>query len=138
MREERRQHRMIRAVSALLCLAMAAAASGARAQTVDDGSGAALGPADTRAVLDLIGRHLNSPDTKVTVLRRSGGSIICGSVNVKNRDGLYTGERGFVVDLPRSFFGRVPDGPELMTFRPGEAYQAMERIRQLYFARCLD
>ncbi len=129
---------MVRAVSALLCLAMATGSSGARAQIVDDGSGAALGPADTRTVLDLIERHLKSPDAKVTVLRRSAGPIICGSVNVKNREGLYTGERGFVVDLATSFFGRVPDGPELMTFRPGEAYQAMERIRQLYFDRCLD
>lgn len=110
----------------------------AHAQKVDDGSDAAIGPADTGKVLDLIGRNLkDSSDAKVTELRRSGSSWICGSVNVKNRDGLYSGERGFVVDLSDASFGRVPDGPELLS--PHAAgFEEMERIRQLYFKMCLD
>ncbi len=109
----------------------------ALAQTVEDGSDAAIGPADTQRVLALIRQDLHSPDAKVTVLRRSGASHVCGSVNVKNRDGLYTGERGFLVDLAAGTFGRVPDGPELLDPRsPGFAEK--EAIRQNYFRLCLD
>ncbi len=50
----------------------------ARAQTVEDGSGARIGPAETRAVLDLVGRSLNSPEARVTELRRAEGGVICG------------------------------------------------------------
>ncbi len=110
----------------------------ARAQTVADGSGAGIGPADTRAVLDLVGRNLNSPEARVTELRRAAGGVICGSVDVKNRQGLYSGPRGFVVDLARDAFGRVPDGPELLSPARGEDREAMERVRQLYFRLCLD
>ncbi|WP_162559892.1 hypothetical protein [Methylobacterium radiodurans] len=106
--------------------------------SVEDGSDAGLRTEDARMVLDLIGRHLNSPDAKVSALRRSEGRTICGSVDVKNRDGLYTGPRGFVVDLANDTFDRVPDGPELLSARPRATYERLERQRQLYFRLCLD
>ncbi|MGU3539815.1 hypothetical protein [Methylobacterium sp. A54F] len=129
---------MARTASILYLFALTIGLSDARAQSVDDGSDRIIGQAATRTVIALIARHLNSPDAKITALRRSTGSFVCGSVNVKNRDDLYSGERGFVIDLSDASFGRVPDGPELLTFRPGEAYQEMERVRQLYFKICLD
>ncbi|MEE7476357.1 hypothetical protein [Methylobacterium hispanicum] len=110
----------------------------ARGQIVEDGSGARIGPADTRAVLDLVGRNLNSPEARVTELRRAEGGAICGSVDVRNRQGLYGGPRGFVADLAGASFGRVPDGPELLSPARGEDREAMERVRQLYFRLCLD
>lgn len=110
---------------------------GAHAQVVEDGSDAAIGKANAAKVLDLVGQRFKDSDPKVTSLRRAEGSWICGSVNVKNRDGLYSGERGFVVDLSNAFFGRVPDGPELLNPR-AEGFEAMERIRQLYFQMCMD
>lgn len=107
------------------------------AQAVEDGSDAVIGRAETAIVLDLIRRHLDRPEAKVTALRRSEGSWICGSVNVKNREGIYSGERGFVVDLSVKSFARVPDGPELLNPRvPG--FAEMEQARQLYFKLCLD
>ena len=100
-------------------------------------SDAVIGRAETAIVLDLIRRHLDRPEAKVTALRRSEGSWICGSVNVKNREGIYSGERGFVVDLSVKSFARVPDGPELLNPRvPG--FAEMEQARQLYFKLCLD
>lgn len=107
------------------------------AVTVEDGTDKAIGAESTRTVLALIEQHLKSPDAKVTVLRRSGPSLICGSVNVKNKEGLYTGERGFVVDLSDNSFGRVPDGPELLSSRSA-GFDTKERIRQIYFENCLD
>lgn len=111
--------------------------SAGHAQTIEDGSDAVIGKDDARIVLDLIKRHLNRPEAKVTALRRSAGSWICGSVNVKNREGIYSGERGFVVDLSARSFARVPDGPELLD--PHAAgFDEMERARRLYFRLCLD
>ena len=105
-------------------------------QTVEDGSQALIGPGDTKVVLNLIRRELESTDAKVTDLRRSGPIHICGSVNVKNREGLYTGERGFVVDLQNVKFGRVPDGPELLNPRVA-GFTLKEAIRREYFRLCL-
>ncbi len=131
---EGRPGRLLRCGPPILALVLAVPAL---AQTVEDGSDAAIGPADTKRVLALVRQDLNSPDAKVTTLRRSGASHVCGSVNVKNRDGLYTGERGFLVDLAAGTFGRVPDGPELLNPRsPGFAEK--EAIRQNYFRLCLD
>lgn len=121
----------------LLALAWVTAPGAAGAQIVEDGSDAVLGKDDTRIVLDLIAQRFRALDPKVSALRRADGPWVCGSVNVKNRDDLYTGERGFVVDLSSAFFGRVPDGPELLSPKAA-GFEAMERIRQLYFARCLD
>ena len=129
----------VRVAAALLALSLSLAVPReARGQTVEDGSAAALGPEDTRTVLDLVGRHLKRPEAKITVLRRGGDTVICGSVNVKNRDGLYIGERGFVADLASGYVGRVPEGPELLGSSRAEGYAAMDRARQLYFERCLE
>lgn len=127
---------------AVICLVAAAGAfliaSGeAHAVTVEDGTDKAIGAESTRTVIALIEQHLKNPDAKITVLRRSGTSLICGSVNVKNKEGLYTGERGFVVDLSDNSFGRVPDGPELLSSRSA-GFDDKERIRQIYFEKCLD
>ena len=124
--------------ASLCALALAAVPATLSAQTVEDGSEAAIGPEATRAVLALIARHLDSPDAKVSVLRKAEGGLICGSVDVKNKMGLYSGARGFVADLSDSAFGRVPDGPELLSAGRGPEHQALERIRQLYFKACLD
>ncbi|MCJ2035649.1 hypothetical protein [Methylobacterium sp. J-068] len=121
-----------------LAIALTLALSvGARAQVVEDGSDAAIGKPAAARVLDLIGQRFKPLDPKVTALRKAEGTWICGAVNVKNRDGLYIGERGFVVDLATDFLGRVPEGPELLNPRaPG--FQELEHIRQLYFTMCLD
>jgi hypothetical protein len=126
--------------AAILALSVAMVFGGpnsAWSQKVEDGSDAAIGPAAARTVLDLIKQRFESLDPKVSVLRKAKGSWICGSVNVKNRDGLYSGERGFVVDLSNGFFGRVPDGPEMLSSR-SEGFEERERIRQIYFDLCLD
>ncbi len=125
-------------IVALAAALLLTSVSALRAQKVEDGSEAALGPADTRVVLDLIGRNLErASDAKVTSLRRSGGDMVCGSVDEKNLDGQYAGERGFVVDLSRKSFGRVPDGPELLSPRSA-GFREKEAIRQSYFDRCLE
>ena len=124
-------------IALAVALSISAAPLAARAQTVEDGSDVAIGKAAAGTVLDLIGQRFKDLEPKVTALRRADGSWICGSVNVKNKDGRYAGERGFVVDLSNAFFGRVPDGPELLNPRaPG--FQAMEQVRQLYFQMCMD
>lgn len=122
---------------ALVALFISGGSPDAWAQKVEDGSDAVVGKAAAGMVLDMVGQRFKDLDPKVTSLRRAEGSWICGSVNVKNRDGLYIGERGFVVDLSNAFFGRVPEGPELLNPR-AEGFQAMERIRQVYFEMCLD
>ena len=127
-----------KSIIAVMALAVAAIPLPAQAQFVDDGSGAELGKANIDIILRLIHDQVkNAEGAKVTVLRRSKGSLVCGSVNVKNVDGFYLGERGFVVDLAIPSFGRLPEGPELMNPNaPG--FAEMERIRALYFAMCLD
>lgn len=124
------------ALGVILLLVMASTPA-AHAQVVEDGSDVAIGKAAAAAVLALVGQRFGALDPKVTALRRAEGAWVCGSVNVKNQDGLYLGERGFVVDLSDDFFGRVPDGPELLSPRAA-GFAAMERIRQLYFRLCLD
>ena len=133
MRADLRSYRLLLVVMPALLLCDVAAFG----QTVEDGSNAAIGPADTTTVLDLIRLEPDSPDAKVSNLRRGGPDHVCGSVNVKNRDGLYTGERGFVVDLRARHFGRVPDGPELLNPRAAR-FTEKEAIRQTYFRLCLD
>lgn len=123
--------------AAVFPIGLLLAPGGAAAVTVEDGTDKTIGAESTRTVLGLIDQHLKNPDAKVTVLRRSRASLICGSVNVKNKEGLYTGERGFVVDLSDNSFGRVPDGPELLSSRSA-GFDAKERIRQVYFEKCLD
>ncbi|WP_244276613.1 hypothetical protein [Methylobacterium indicum] len=79
----RRRSRVANAAASVMVLA-----APAFGQTIEDGSGARIGPADAALVLELVQRNLTGPDAKVSALRRSGASHICGSVNVKNRDGL--------------------------------------------------
>lgn len=113
------------------------ATCGAGAQVFEDGSDAAIGKVAAAKVREIIGQRFGALDPKITALRRPEDSWICGSVNVKNRDGLYLGERGFVLDLANDTFGRVPEGPELLDPKaPG--FQALEQVRQAYFQRCLD
>lgn len=78
-----------------------------------------------------------SPSSGATSTAQTRRSRCCGSVNVKNRDGLYTGERGFVVDLAEASLGRVPDGPELRNPRAA-GVEEKERIRLRYLRLCLD
>jgi hypothetical protein len=126
-----------RRLPGLLTLAGLALASPARAQIVEDGSDSGLGKADARTVLDLVAERFKALDPKVSALRRVAGGRICGSVNVKNREGLYLGERGFVADPATRFFGRVPDGPELLNPRAA-GFAELEQVRQAYFDHCLD
>lgn len=108
------------------------------AQTVEDGSDAVIGKEDTRTVLGLVGSYLEkSTEPKVSALRRAKGSVICGTVNVKGKEGLYLGERGFIADLAIPSFARVPEGVELLNPR-AEGFEEKERVRQQYFAMCLD
>lgn len=135
---ERCMPRTLPTLSAALAFLLA---TQAHAQKVEDGSDAAIGKENAAIVLALVAERFAALDPKVTTLRRAQGAgrepWICGAVNVKNRDGLYIGERGFVVDLVSRFFGRVPEGPELMNPR-AEGYAEKERIRQLFFDMCLD
>lgn len=112
--------------------------SGVRAQSVVDGSGAAIGPESTGAVLALLGRQLRSGDAKVTGLRKGRAGAVCGSVEVRNRMGAYTGPRGFVADLADGFAGRLPEGPELRSPAGMADYRAMERARTLFGDNCTD
>ncbi|MCC0807206.1 hypothetical protein FPV16_13350 [Methylobacterium sp. W2] len=118
-------------------LLLSALSGPAQAQRVEDGSDAVIGKAAAATILFMVGERFGALDPKVTALRKAEGSWVCGSVNVKNRDGLYIGERGFVADPASAFFGRVPEGPELLDPR-AEGFQALERIRELYFAMCLN
>lgn len=108
-----------------------------QAQQVEDGSETAIGTDSTKIVLELVNQQFGKLDPKVSSLRRATGSWICGSVNVKNQDGLYIGERGFIADVPARFLGRVPEGVELLNPK-AEGFAEKERIRQLFFKMCLD
>lgn len=108
----------------------------ARAQSIEDGSDAAIGAANARTVVQLVGLHLKSTDAKITALRRSGDTAICGSVDVRNRMGAYTGPRGFVADLSDGFIGRLPEGPELRNPASVADFRAMERAKALFAQNC--
>ncbi len=120
------------AAAALLLLTI----SGVPAQTVTDGSDAALGPERTGAVLALVGRVLRSPDAQVTGLRVGRAGALCGAVDVRNRMGSYTGPRGFVADLGSAFLARLPEGPELRNPASPADFQAMQRAQALFAANC--
>lgn len=108
-----------------------------QAQPVEDGSETAIGKDSAKIILDLVNQQFGKLDPKVSSLRPAEGSWICGSVNVKNQDGLYIGERGFIADVPARFLGRVPEGVELLNPK-AEGFPAKEHIRQLFFKMCLD
>ena len=122
-------------VLAVLCLV--AAFEGAQAQSVTDGTEAAIGPDATRAVLALIARQLRSPDAKVSGLHEGRAGAVCGAVDVRNRMGAYTGPRGFVSKPEEGFFGRMPEGPELRSPASMEDFRAMERAKALFHDNCM-
>ncbi|MEH3119397.1 MAG: hypothetical protein PGN25_17915 [Methylorubrum populi] len=122
------------ALAALLLLS----ATSARAQTVVDGSDAAVGPEAARTALTLIGRQLRDTGARVANLRIGRAGALCGTVDVRNRMGTYTGPRGFVADIPQSFLGRLPEGPELRNPGSPADFRAMERARALFEANCTE
>ncbi|MBD8909395.1 hypothetical protein [Methylorubrum zatmanii] len=120
----------------LAALLILGGATAARAQTVVDGSDAAVGPEAARAVLSLIGTQLRDPEARIAGLRIGRSGALCGTVDVRNRMGVHTGPRGFVADLPEKFIGRLPEGPELRSPASMADFRAMERARALYEANC--
>lgn len=130
----RSRFRSIAPAAAVLLLAV----SGVPAQTVADGSDAALGPETSAAVLALVARVLRSPDARVTDLRAGRAGALCGAVDLRNRMGTYTGPRAFVADPAGDFLGRLPEGPELRNPRSPADYQAMQRARTLFAANCMS
>ncbi len=96
----RSRFRSIAPAAAVLLLAV----SGVPAQTVTDGSDAALGPETSAAVLALVARVLRSPDARVTDLRPGRAGALCGAVDLRNRMGTYTGPRPFVADPGQALF----------------------------------
>ncbi|TXN55096.1 hypothetical protein [Methylobacterium sp. WL2] len=117
---------------------LAAAATGGPAQGLPDRPGAAIGPDDAQAVLALIERDLRSTDARLAGLRRGRAGGICGTVEVRNRMGTYTGPRPFVADLGAGFAGRLPEGAELRN--PGSAadFTRLERARAMFVENCID
>lgn len=121
---------------------LAAAATGGRAQGLPDRPGAAIGPDDAQAVRALIerdlGRDLRSADARLAGLRQGRAGGICGTVEVRNRMGTYTGPRPFVADLGAGFAGRLPEGAELRN--PGSAadFTRLERARAMFVENCID
>ncbi|MCJ2118109.1 hypothetical protein MKK65_16295 [Methylobacterium sp. J-001] len=112
--------------------------SGGRAQSVTDLSALAIGPDDTQAVLALIGRHLHSTDAQVAGLRRGRTGGICGTVEVRNRMGTYTGPRPFVAKVDADFAGRLPEGAELRNPGSMAEYSRLERARAMFVENCID
>jgi hypothetical protein len=106
----------------------------AHAQTGDADS--ATPDPETASVAAAIGRQLGSPDARVSGLRTGRGGILCGSVDVRNRMGTYTGPRPFVFDPATGLAGRLPEGPELRNPASLAEYQSMERTRALFVAHC--
>lgn len=121
----------------LALLLLLAAAPASRAQSVTDGSEAALGAETAGAVLALIGRALPRGEAgRVSGLRRGRAGALCGAIDRPNRMGTYTGDRGFVADLAAGFAGLLPEGPELRNPASPDQYRAMERALSLYRANC--
>lgn len=96
--------------SALAALLILSGSGAAEAQTVIDGSDAGVGTEAARTALSLIGQQMRDPEAKVADLRIGRAGALCGTVDVRNRMGAYTGPRPFVADLPEKFLGRLPEG----------------------------
>lgn len=127
---------MRRRMAALAALPLLASA--AQAQTVVDGSDASLGVDAAGPVLALIGRQMRDPEARVSGLRKGRGGALCGSVDLRNRMGTYTGPQPFVADLSENFLGRLPEGPELRSPGSPAAFKAMQRAKALYEANCAE
>ncbi len=120
----------------LLTAALLVAAP-AVAQSVTDGSEAALGADDAKAVFALIGKGMKDPASALyTQLRRGRAGALCGEVDATNRMGTHTGPRPFVADTAAGFGGILPDAPELRNPASLAQYQAMQRTLDLYRANC--
>lgn len=122
--------------TALAALLILSGAGMAGAQTVVDGSEAGVGAEAVRAALSLIGGQMRDPEAKVADLRIGRAGALCGTVDVRNRMGAYTGPRPFVADLSDKFLGRLPEGPELRSPGSMAAFKAMERAKALFEANC--
>ena len=120
------------ALAALLVLA----APAARAQSIVAGTDAAIGPVAASTVLVLVGRQLRDPQARIAGLRNGRAGALCGTVDVTNRMGAYTGPRPFVADLPERFLARLPEGPELRNPASPADFQAMQRAQALFEANC--
>lgn len=123
------------ALAASLTLASAIAAE---AQTVVDGSDTGVGAEAARTALVLIEKQMRDPEARVADLRIGRAGALCGTVDVRNRMGTYTGPRPFVADLAQNFLGRLPEGPELRSPASPAAFTAMERARALFAANCTE
>jgi hypothetical protein len=126
-----------RTLAPLLVL-LAQAGGGVHAQNAPESSGDAPNAETVRAATAAIGRQLGSTDAKVSSLRTGRGGVLCGSVNVRNRMGTYTGPRHFVFDPGTGVAGRLPEGPELRNPSSTAEYHAMERVKALFVAHCTD
>jgi len=115
-----------------------AAEAFARAQSVVDGSDAAIGPGSTALLLVLVRGTLRNPDAKVAALRWGRDGAICGAVELRNRMGTYTGGRPFVFEPASRFVGRLPEGPELRNPASVADYAAMERAKRLFSQNCAE
>ena len=124
--------------SACLLVVLALAAGVAYAQDAALVTGGAPDLESGRAATAAIGRHLGSPDARVSNLRTGRGGILCGRVDVRNRMGSYTGPRAFVFEPGTGVAGRLPEGPELRNPAGVAEYRAMERTLALFAAHCID
>ena len=109
----------------------------ARAQAIVDGSERILDAAQARDLTIRLVERLRSADPRVANLRLGRAGALCGTVEIRNRMGDYTGPRHFVADLSDGFVGRLPDGPERRNPSGMADYRAMERATALFTANCL-
>ena len=108
----------------------------ARHARANDTAHAPLDPEIVRSATAAIGKQLGSADARVNGLRTGRGGVLCGSVDVRNRMGIYTGSRPFVFDPATGVAGRLPEGPELRHPASMAEYKALDQARALFVARC--
>ncbi|MGC5778672.1 hypothetical protein [Methylobacterium sp. NFXW15] len=108
----------------------------ARHALANDAALATPDPEIVRSATAAIGRQLGSADARVSGLRTGRGGVLCGSVDVRNRMGTYTGPRPFVFDPATGVAGRLPEGPELRHPSSMAEYQALDQARAHFVAHC--
>lgn len=107
------------------------------AQTVTDGSAAAIDTGAAKAVFALVGKGMKDPSTaRYSRLRPGRSGAVCGEVDATNRMGTHTGPRAFVADPTSDVGGILPDAPELRHPSSMAQYQAMQRTLDLFKANC--
>jgi hypothetical protein len=129
---------MLRLPAVLMALSLLAFGPPASAQTIVDGSDAAIGPAAAGTILVLVGRALRDPEARIAGLRKGRAGAVCGMVDLRNRMGAHTGPRPFVADLSENVLVRLPEGPELRSPASPADFQAMQRAKTLFEANCAD